>query len=51
MPATLGEIGIHEKDFKTIARKVKKFDEAKGTVGNFRPLTEADVEEILKLAK
>lgn len=51
MPATLSEIGIHEKDFKAIARKVKKFDEAKGTVGNFRPLTESDVEEILKLAK
>ncbi|MDR0585843.1 MAG: iron-containing alcohol dehydrogenase [Treponema sp.] len=51
MPATLSEIGIHEKDFKTIARKVKKFDKEKGTVGNFRPLTEADVEEILTLAK
>jgi alcohol dehydrogenase YqhD (iron-dependent ADH family) len=51
MPATLSEIGIHEKDFKTIAGKVKKFDEAKGTVGNFHPLTAADVEEILKLAK
>ncbi|MDR2143467.1 MAG: iron-containing alcohol dehydrogenase [Treponema sp.] len=51
MPATFSEIGIYEKDFKTIARKVKKFDKEKGTVGNFRPLTEADVEEILRLAK
>jgi alcohol dehydrogenase YqhD (iron-dependent ADH family) len=51
MPATLREIGIYEKDFKMIAGKVKKFDEKKGTVGNFLPLTEADVVEILKLAK
>ncbi|MDR0402436.1 MAG: iron-containing alcohol dehydrogenase [Treponema sp.] len=51
MPATLAEIGIHEKDFGAIAGKVKKFDEVKGTVGNFRPLGPADVEEILKLAK
>ncbi|MDR2144503.1 MAG: iron-containing alcohol dehydrogenase [Treponema sp.] len=51
MPATLSEIGIHEKDFKTIALKVKKFDKEKGTVGNFLPLTSVDVEEILKLAK
>jgi alcohol dehydrogenase YqhD (iron-dependent ADH family) len=51
MPSTLTEIGVHEKDFKTIAGKIKKFDEEKGTVGNFRPLSSADVEEILKLAK
>jgi alcohol dehydrogenase YqhD (iron-dependent ADH family) len=51
MPATLKDIGIEEKDFKAIAEKVKKFDPAKGTVGNFHPLTNQDIVEILKLAK
>ena len=51
MPLTLKEIGIEEKDFAAIAGNVKKFDTAKGTVGNFLPLTNADIVEILKLAK
>ena len=51
MPSTLKELGIEEKDFTAIAEKVKKFDAAKGTVGNFLPLTNADIKEILKLAK
>jgi alcohol dehydrogenase YqhD (iron-dependent ADH family) len=51
MPATLKEIGIEEKDFAAIAKKIRKFDTVKGTTGNFLPLTSADVEEILKLAK
>jgi len=51
MPATLSDIGIGEKDFQAIAEKVKKFDPAKGTVGNFLPLTNRDIVEILKLAK
>ncbi|MDR0448222.1 MAG: iron-containing alcohol dehydrogenase, partial [Treponema sp.] len=51
MPLTLKEIGIEEKDFTTIAGKVKKFDTAKGTVGNFLPLKDPDIVEILKLAK
>ncbi|MCL2069839.1 MAG: iron-containing alcohol dehydrogenase [Treponema sp.] len=51
MPLTLKEIGIEEKDFSAIAGKIKKFDVAKGTTGNFLPLKEADVLEILKLAK
>jgi alcohol dehydrogenase YqhD (iron-dependent ADH family) len=51
MPATLSEIGIAEKDFQAIAGKIRKFDEAKGTTGNFLPLTSEDVLEILKLAK
>jgi alcohol dehydrogenase YqhD (iron-dependent ADH family) len=51
MPATLGEIGIQEKDFQAIAEKTKKFDPAAGTTGNFRPLTAKDIVEILKLAK
>jgi alcohol dehydrogenase YqhD (iron-dependent ADH family) len=51
MPATLKEIGIEERDFSAIAGKVKKFDTAKGTVGNFLPLTNSDILEILKLAK
>jgi alcohol dehydrogenase YqhD (iron-dependent ADH family) len=51
MPGTLKEIGIEEKDFAAIAKKVKKFDTVKDTVGNFRPLTNSDIEEILKLAK
>jgi alcohol dehydrogenase YqhD (iron-dependent ADH family) len=51
MPATLTEIGIQEKDFQAIAEKTKKFDTAKGTTGNFLPLTPKDIVEILKLAK
>jgi alcohol dehydrogenase YqhD (iron-dependent ADH family) len=51
MPATLSEIGIHEKDFQAIAEKVKKFDTVKGTVGNFIGLTNRDIVEILKLSK
>ncbi|GHU81083.1 NADH-dependent alcohol dehydrogenase [Spirochaetia bacterium] len=51
MPATLKEIGIEEKDFQAIAEKTKKFDPVKGTVGNFQPLTNKDIVEILKLAK
>ena len=51
MPLTLKEVGIEEKDFAAIAAKIKLFDKEKGTVGNFRPLTKADVEAILKLAK
>jgi alcohol dehydrogenase YqhD (iron-dependent ADH family) len=51
MPATLGEIGLQEKDFQIIAGKIRKFDEVKGTTGNFLPLTSKDVVEILKLAK
>jgi alcohol dehydrogenase YqhD (iron-dependent ADH family) len=51
MPATLGEIGIQEKDFQAIAEKVKKFDPDKGTVGNFIGLSNKDIVEILKLAK
>jgi alcohol dehydrogenase YqhD (iron-dependent ADH family) len=51
MPATLNEIGIHEKDFQAIAEKTKKFDTAKGTTGNFLPLTVKDIVEVLKLAK
>jgi alcohol dehydrogenase YqhD (iron-dependent ADH family) len=51
MPKTLHEIGINEKDFTAIAEKTKKFDTEKNTVGNFRPLTSADIVEILKLAK
>ncbi|GHV86230.1 NADH-dependent alcohol dehydrogenase [Spirochaetia bacterium] len=51
MPATLKEIGIEEKDFNAIAEKVKKFDTAKGTVGNFKLLVNSDIVEILKLAK
>jgi alcohol dehydrogenase YqhD (iron-dependent ADH family) len=51
MPLTLKEIGIEEKDFPAIAEKVKKFDTAKGTVGNSFPLTNADIAGILKLAK
>ncbi|MDR2662354.1 MAG: iron-containing alcohol dehydrogenase [Treponema sp.] len=51
MPGTLSEIGIAEKDFPAIAGKIRKFDEAKGTTGNFLPLTSKDVLEILKLAK
>jgi alcohol dehydrogenase YqhD (iron-dependent ADH family) len=51
MPRTLKEIGIEEKDFSAIAKKTRKFDTVKETVGNFYPLTCADIEEILKLAK
>jgi alcohol dehydrogenase class IV len=51
MPATLSEIGVAEKDFQAIAGKIRKFDEARGTTGNFLPLTSKDVLEILKLAK
>ena len=51
MPRTLKEIGIEEKDFSTIAKKVRKFDKEKNTVGNAFPITSAEVEEILKLAK
>jgi alcohol dehydrogenase YqhD (iron-dependent ADH family) len=50
MPATLKEIGIEEKDFQAIAEKTKKFDTAKGTTGNFLPLTVKDIVEVLKLA-
>ncbi|MDR1143891.1 MAG: iron-containing alcohol dehydrogenase, partial [Spirochaetaceae bacterium] len=39
MPATLSEIGVAEKDFQAIAGKIRKFDEARGTTGNFLPLT------------
>jgi alcohol dehydrogenase YqhD (iron-dependent ADH family) len=51
MPLTLKEIGIEEKDFSFLAEKTKMFDTAKGTTGNFLPLTSKDVLEILKLAK
>jgi len=51
MPLTLKEIGIEEKDFAAIAGNVKKFDTSKGTTGNFLPLTNTDIVEILKLAK
>ena len=34
-----------------IAEKTKKFDPVKGTVGNFYPLADKDIVEILKLAK
>ena len=51
MPKTLKEIGIEEKDFAAIANKIKKFDTANDTVGNFLPLKSADVEKILQLAK
>ena len=51
LPATLTEIGIAEEHFSKIGEKTKKFDSAKGTVGNFHPLTAKDIVEILKLAK
>jgi alcohol dehydrogenase YqhD (iron-dependent ADH family) len=51
MPATLGDIGVGEKDFRAIAEKVKKFDPGKGTTGHFYPLTADDIVEILKLAE
>ena len=51
MPATLSEVGIGEDKFQGIAEKTKKFDAAKGTVGNFLPLANKDIVEILKLAK
>ena len=51
LPATLGEIGIGEEHFQKIAEKTKKFDPVKGTVGNFYPLVNQDIVEILKLAK
>jgi alcohol dehydrogenase YqhD (iron-dependent ADH family) len=51
MPATLAEIGIGEENFQKIAEKTKKFDLGKGTVGNFNPLSNQDIVEILKLAK
>lgn len=51
MPATLTEIGINEGMFQGIAEKVKKFDPVKGTVGNFLPLANKDIVEVLKLAK
>ena len=51
MPATLGDIGIKEQDFRAIAEKTKKFDPVKGTVGNFIGLKNEDIVEILKLAR
>jgi len=51
MPATLKEIGIGEENFQKIAEKAKKFDPGKGTVGNFYPLVNQDIVEILKLSK
>ncbi|MCL1812164.1 MAG: iron-containing alcohol dehydrogenase [Treponema sp.] len=51
MPKTLKEIGIEEKDFAAIAKKIRKFDAANDTTGNFLPLKSADVEKILQLAK
>ncbi len=51
MPATLSAIGIGEDAFPAIAAKTKKFDAVKGTVGNFHPLADSDIVEILKLAK
>jgi alcohol dehydrogenase YqhD (iron-dependent ADH family) len=51
MPATLKEIGIGEEHFQKIAEKTKKFDPKKGTVGNFNPLTNNDIVEILRLSK
>jgi alcohol dehydrogenase YqhD (iron-dependent ADH family) len=51
MPKTLKEIGIEEKDFAAIAKKIRKFDAENDTTGNFLPLKSADVEKILQLAK
>jgi alcohol dehydrogenase YqhD (iron-dependent ADH family) len=51
MPATLKEIGIGEEHFQKIAEKTKKFDPQKGTAGNFNPLSNKDIVEILKLSK
>ncbi|MDR3336436.1 MAG: iron-containing alcohol dehydrogenase [Treponema sp.] len=51
MPAALKEIGIGEEYFQKIAEKTKKFDPKKGTVGNFNPLTNNDIVEILRLSK
>ena len=51
LPATLTDIKIGEEHFQKIAEKTKKFDPAKGTVGNFNPLANKDIVEILKLAK
>jgi alcohol dehydrogenase YqhD (iron-dependent ADH family) len=51
MPSVLKDIGIGEEHFQTIAEKTKKFNITKGTVGNFNPLTNQDILEILKLAK
>ncbi|MDR1481999.1 MAG: iron-containing alcohol dehydrogenase [Synergistaceae bacterium] len=51
MPVSLSEIDIKEESFKSIAEKVRKIDEDKGIVGNFVQLTEADIVEILKLAR
>jgi alcohol dehydrogenase YqhD (iron-dependent ADH family) len=51
MPSTLAEIGIGEESFQAIADKVKKIDPEKRIVGNLVPLTNADIVEILKIAK
>ena len=51
MPSTLTEIGIKEQDFPAIAKKVKRFDIEKGTVGNSYPLNEKDILAILSLSK
>ncbi|MDR3210434.1 MAG: iron-containing alcohol dehydrogenase [Planctomycetota bacterium] len=51
MPSTLSAIGIKEAQFQGIAKKTKKFDPKKETVGNFQPLAPKDIVEILKLAK
>jgi alcohol dehydrogenase YqhD (iron-dependent ADH family) len=51
MPTSLSEIEITEESFVSIAQKVRKNDEKKGIVGNFVPLVNEDIVEILKLAK
>ncbi len=51
LPTRLHEIEIGEESFELIAKKCRKFDKEKGTVGNFLPLGEEDIVEILKLAK
>lgn len=51
LPVRLHEIGIGEDKFEMIAKKCRKFDVEKGTVGNFIPLSEKDIVNILELAK